>query len=96
MPNVKLLPAALVSQWEWQLRAACRNMDSALFFHPDNERGAARTRRTAEAQQICRSCPVVEQCRQHALRAQEPYGVWGGQTEDDRRAWIANHRRASA
>jgi WhiB family redox-sensing transcriptional regulator len=96
MPNVKLLPAALVSQWEWQLNAACRELDSALFFHPDNERGAARANRVAEAQQICRSCPVLEQCRKHALTAQEPYGIWGGQTEDDRRALVAGRRRQPA
>jgi WhiB family transcriptional regulator, redox-sensing transcriptional regulator len=27
---------------------------------------------------------VIEQCRRHALTVREPYGVWGGLTEDER------------
>ncbi|WP_328603446.1 WhiB family transcriptional regulator [Amycolatopsis sp. NBC_00345] len=34
----------------------------------------------------CRGCPVLAQCRAHALTAQELYGVWGGLSETDRRA----------
>ena len=26
--------------------------------------------------------------RKHALATHEPYGVWGGMTEEERRAWI--------
>jgi WhiB family redox-sensing transcriptional regulator len=26
------------------------------------------------------------QCREHALRVREPYGVWGAMTEDEREA----------
>ena len=32
----------------------------------------------------CRRCPVLEQCRRHALEVQEPYGIWGGLTEYER------------
>lgn len=31
--------------------------------------------------------PVLEECRSHALRTHEPYGVWGGMSEDERRAY---------
>jgi WhiB family redox-sensing transcriptional regulator len=27
---------------------------------------------------------VLQQCRTHALKVREPYGVWGGMTEDER------------
>jgi WhiB family redox-sensing transcriptional regulator len=30
---------------------------------------------------VCRSCPVLQNCREHALQVKEPYGVWGGMTE---------------
>jgi WhiB family redox-sensing transcriptional regulator len=33
---------------------------------------------------VCRRCPVLEQCRLHALSAHEPYGVWGGLSESER------------
>ena len=38
--------------------------------------------------EVCASCPVIEACRKHALAVQEPYGIWGGLSEDDREAII--------
>ncbi|MCQ4120613.1 WhiB family transcriptional regulator [Rhodococcus tibetensis] len=77
----------------WQLRAACRGTDLAVFFSPDGERGSARDRREAQARQICMPCPVLAQCRDHALTVGEPYGVWGGLTEADRRRRAQRPRR---
>jgi len=59
-------------------------MDSGYFFHPENERGPGRAQREAKAKQVCRRCPVMEQCRRHALAVHEPYGVWGGLSEAER------------
>jgi WhiB family redox-sensing transcriptional regulator len=42
---------------------------------------------------VCGSCPVLDQCREHALAVREPYGVWGGLTEDDREAIYATERQ---
>jgi WhiB family redox-sensing transcriptional regulator len=86
MTYTKRLPKPVVDEWDWQLRGACRGQESAVFFHPDNERGPARRVRQAHAKQVCQSCPVITQCRQHALQAREPFGVWGGLDEDERRA----------
>jgi WhiB family transcriptional regulator, redox-sensing transcriptional regulator len=36
------------------------------------------------AKQICRSCPVLEACRNYALDAPEPYGIWGALTPSER------------
>jgi len=38
------------------------------------------------AKAVCASCPVINACRDHALAVQEPYGIWGGLSEDDRAA----------
>lgn len=84
MADINRLPGAQLDHWDWQLDAACRGMDSSLFFHPPNERDAARENRAAGAKAICRGCPVVAECLEHALRVREPYGVWGGRTEDER------------
>jgi WhiB family redox-sensing transcriptional regulator len=46
--------------------------------------GAARTARIAAAKAICRQCPAITACLDHALRVREPYGVWGGPSEDER------------
>jgi WhiB family transcriptional regulator, redox-sensing transcriptional regulator len=78
------LPGPRIDLWEWQLHAACRGADSALFFHPPGERGHARADREAAAKKVCRGCPVLAQCAAHALATREPYGVWGGMTEHER------------
>jgi WhiB family redox-sensing transcriptional regulator len=63
-------------------------MDSATFYHPDGERNPSRARRTARAKEVCGRCPVMLRCREFALRTREPFGVWGGLAEAERRAII--------
>ncbi len=81
----KTLPRPLLDQWEWQDRASCRDVDPAVFFSPQNERGPARSLREERAMAICRNCPVREPCAAFAAATKEAYGVWGGQTESRRR-----------
>ncbi|WP_280406630.1 WhiB family transcriptional regulator [Nocardia carnea] len=76
-------PAA--DAWDWQLLGSCRGLESAVFFHPEGERGRARAARVRRAKQICDGCPVLDRCRNYALAVGEPYGVWGGMSEDERR-----------
>lgn len=85
MADVRRLPVPVAERWEWQLRSACRNLDSTLFFHPERERGPAKAERETRAKRICRACPVIAECRAHALRVDEPYGVWGGLSAIERR-----------
>lgn len=65
--------------------AACRGQDPDLW-HP--ERGDNGT----WARQVCRGCPIREACLTVAVERREPYGVWGGAGERDRRklrrAWL--------
>ena len=93
MTSTTRLPKPVAEVWDWQLKGLCRGRNSTVFFHPDNERGSARAARESRAKEICRRCPVLQQCRQHALDAQEPYGVWGGMGEDERRQIVAATRR---
>ena len=89
MSNVRRLPGPIADMWDWQRLGACRGRDSAQFFHPDGERGPARSRREARAKAVCLACPVLEMCRRHALAVQEPYGIWGGLSESERDHIIA-------
>ena len=91
--NIRRLPVPIMDNWDWQLRGACRGIDSEFFFHPDGERGSGRARREAMAKQVCKGCPVLEQCRRHALAVQEPYGVWGGLSEGERDDIVRGRRR---
>ncbi len=93
MPELSRLPRPVTQAWDWQLRAACRGIDSALFFHPANERGASRESREAQAKQVCARCPVVAQCREHAVSVEESFGTWGGLSEVELRALITQRRR---
>lgn len=68
----------------WQHRAACLKEDPELFF-PIGNTGPARLQ-IEEAKQVCRRCDVREMCLEWALESGQDHGVWGGMSEDERRA----------
>ena len=84
MADISRLPKPLPEVWDWQYEGACRGEDPEMFFHPEGERGPARANRIARAKEICATCPVIKQCAASALSIREPYGIWGGMSEDDR------------
>lgn len=70
----------------WQGEASCRGPESAMFFPPPYpERKEERESRERHAKAICAGCPVLARCREYALTIREPYGIWGGLTELERR-----------
>jgi WhiB family redox-sensing transcriptional regulator len=70
--------------WSWQEEAACRGVDTEKFFLNYGVRGEEKRKIEAEAIKICKTCPVIEQCRVWSLKVPEYYGVWGGLTSDQR------------
>ncbi len=84
MPQQPLAQVPVDEQWFWQERGSCRHVDPLIFFHPQNERGSARVRRDRTAKQVCAACSVRLDCADYAVRAREPYGVWGGLSEEER------------
>lgn len=58
----------------WRAQARCVG-EGALFFDDACEE---------QAKRICKTCPVMVECLDHALRLPEPYGVWGGKTAAER------------
>ena len=77
----RTLPDPSTSAWDWQLRGSCRGMDPSIFFPGA---GSRRARDEPRAKAVCEGCPVLTQCRQYALDAAEPYGIWGGMTPLER------------
>lgn len=65
----------------WLQSAACQGLDVA-WWYPDPVRRGYRP--AAPGVAICRSCPVRLSCLDHAVRAGEEYGVWGGLTPEQR------------
>jgi WhiB family redox-sensing transcriptional regulator len=68
----------------WWSRAECAGMETDLFF-PIGNTSPAKIQ-TSEAKKICASCDVKDECLEFAMRTDEKNGIWGGHTEDERRA----------
>jgi WhiB family redox-sensing transcriptional regulator len=69
---------------DWRELAACREEDPELFFPIGT--GPAADAQAEQAKAVCRRCPVLEQCLTYALSSGQDAGIWGGLTEDERRA----------
>lgn len=70
----------------WQMKAACRGPQAAIFFPPPQfERKDEKVERERRAKEICASCPVQQPCLQYALGIREPHGIWGGRNEAERK-----------
>ena len=96
MAELSRLPGPVADLWDWQLQGSCRQVSPEVFFHPEGERGPARRSRDGQAKEVCLGCPVLIQCRNHALTVREPYGVGGGMTEDEREVHYAKAKQAAA
>ncbi|MFM7271470.1 MAG: WhiB family transcriptional regulator [Actinomycetes bacterium] len=68
----------------WRRDALCRSSNPDLFF-PIGATGLAADQIEA-AKEICGICPVAEACLEFAMETNQEAGVWGGLTEDERRA----------
>ncbi|MCG7595711.1 WhiB family transcriptional regulator [Mycobacterium sp. PSTR-4-N] len=91
-PHGLRLPPPTQDSWSWQWRGSCRDHPIEVFFPDDPHRAVVRHKeRVAKA--ICRECPVLQQCRDHALRTPEQYGVWGAMTAIER-GRLLRHRSA--
>ena len=69
---------------DWRHRSACRDEDPELFF-PVGNTGPA-LQQIEEAKKVCNRCIVKEPCLAWALESGQDAGVWGGLSEDERRA----------
>jgi WhiB family redox-sensing transcriptional regulator len=79
---------------DWRHRAACREEDPEMFF-PVGISGPA-ILQIAEAKNVCRRCPVLSKCLSWALETGQDAGVWGGMSEEERRALKRRNARTRA
>jgi WhiB family redox-sensing transcriptional regulator len=68
----------------WSDQAACLSAEPETFF-PVGTGGVALDD-ISVAKAICAGCAVLAECRDYALRSRQPFGVWGGLDEEQRRA----------
>jgi WhiB family transcriptional regulator, redox-sensing transcriptional regulator len=78
---------------DWRDQAACRDVDPELFF-PAGNAGPALLQ-IGQAKQVCAGCPVRTQCLDWALDSGQEAGVWGGTSEDERRALLYRRMHTS-
>ena len=79
---------------DWRHKSACREEDPELFF-PIGTTGPA-LMQIEDAKTVCRRCEVQEQCLNWAIENGQDAGVWGGMSEDERRALKRRRARARA
>ncbi|HVM67315.1 MAG TPA: WhiB family transcriptional regulator [Acidimicrobiales bacterium] len=82
----------------WRANAACAEVDSDLFF-PVGVTGPA-IPQIAAAKAVCARCGVRSECLEFAIVTNQEYGVWGGTSEEERRAlrraWRARQARQAS
>lgn len=78
----------------WQEDALCAQPEYRnLMWFPDED--WSRARKQLEFQRtrsICRSCPVIAECRVYAEKAQVTSGIWAGK-DYNRQTMVKKHRK---
>lgn len=66
----------------WRDRAACSEVTPDWWFPELGQN----TNEHKMARELCKQCPVRQQCLEYALRENIVHGVWGGLTPNERKA----------
>lgn len=66
-----------MTEIDWGL-ANCALQDTEAFYENGDPRNVRRN--------VCNHCPIKQECREHALKNEEEFGVWGGLTPRQRLA----------
>jgi WhiB family redox-sensing transcriptional regulator len=77
---------------DWRHAAACRGEDPELFY-PIGGTGPALLQ-IEDAKDVCRRCESIDRCLQFALEQGIDQGIYGGMSEDERRALKRRAARA--
>jgi len=72
---------------DWRNLALCPQTDPEIFFP---EKGGS----TREAKKVCRACEVRAECLDYALENREPWGIWGGLSDQERRQLLREGQAA--
>lgn len=78
----------------WRSAAACQGATAGHFYPPAiTESREERLAREGAARDLCARCEVRAACLEYALAVGEPYGIWGGMTEAERRRLLRSPDR---
>jgi WhiB family transcriptional regulator, redox-sensing transcriptional regulator len=83
--------ATMIAISSWWEQAACQSADPDLFFPV--AAGSSGLSDIATAKAVCATCVIKRRCLEYALDTRQEHGVWGGTSEDERRAIVASRSR---
>lgn len=73
-----------IRRWDgpqpWRIQAACRGRYETGWWHPEHGQGNL----ASEARRVCAGCPVWLECLVAGVRGDEPGGIWGGASDEER------------
>jgi WhiB family redox-sensing transcriptional regulator len=85
--NENNLQSYHIEDMAWKRNGLCSKAneeDRELFYGPDREIKKNKKLREAKAVEICKKCPIIQECLSLAIATGEIHGVWGGKTEEQR------------
>lgn len=68
----------------WRHLGACKGRDTNYWF-PEQTGSNEHNPAAQLAKSICKTCPVITECLDHAMTKPENHGIWGGLTAEERR-----------
>ena len=75
----------------WRESAACKGVETKVFFAHSEGDQSDYTRAKQEVAHIkksyCLICPVQQECLDHAIVNSERHGIWGGMDEQERNTY---------
>jgi WhiB family redox-sensing transcriptional regulator len=76
----------------WRDEAACKNAGPWLFFSDGEDYDTRdKKKRIERAKRVCGGCMVSDECLAFGLH--EPFGIWGGLDEKERRLLLRRSRQ---
>lgn len=85
-----MLSKGTVLDQRWKDDAACRGMDTNLFF-PDED-NPTDYRKFVTARKVCASCPVSTECLDYAITLNIEIGMFGGMSRKQRRIYVQQNK----
>ena len=76
-----------VEDAQWMNFAACSPQNAELFVAETSGFSQEQRDNLQRAKQICKECPVKQECLDFALVTGEDVGIWGGMTYNERKVY---------
>lgn len=83
------------TEFNWAKHAKCKGMDTNLFFpEGTEEKKTAKYVNDDIASLVCGRCPVVDECRDFAMK-HDLVGIWGGTIDYTRHQLVKSNFKVS-